>query len=400
MKAFSLFLALIGLVVQTQAQVSFQPYPVPAGTDNSNYRLVVDYHTNNQILFPVLTSDTVYVKNGINGTFSMIDVGLYITAYYSNSGDLYLVENADINGYEPHLFRSEDNGITFSETLGVAGRLFQRDQYGNLFYSIANGFAYSTNNGANFIGVITPDTVYNVALNAAGSLFLLSDSVKLLQSDDGGQTWTDISKTYLGNTFLEQHLWVESDTIYFQTASYFNYAEVDDSDFSLILPTQETAVVTNVYVSVDNAFFCLSPYGFFTSNNPASGNWNLLYQIIGSPQATIYNNYIAVSNSYTFVYTNSGYYYAVRTPNPAGNVTIANSGKQMNVFPNPANAFIQVNSKQFPVEFNLYSVQGKLVLNKMIYSDAETLDILELTPGMYIWKLGDKQGKILINQAK
>ena len=38
---------------------------------------------------------------------------------------------------------------------GVEGRVFQRDQYGNLFYSVNGGFAFSIDDGANFTTVNT-----------------------------------------------------------------------------------------------------------------------------------------------------------------------------------------------------------------------------------------------------
>lgn len=396
MKKLFVIYILSGLFLTAQAQVTFLKYPVPIGTDNDNYRLVADYYSEKQILFPVKTSGEVYVKNNTGSNFNVIDTGLYITAFYANNGDLYLVENADTSGYEPHLYKSANNGSSFTEITGVEGRVFQRDQYGNLFYSVNGGFAFSIDDGANFTTVNTPRTVFSVARNTLGSLFFLADSTKLFSSINNGNTWQDISKNYIGNPFLEHHIWAVDDTIYFQTASNFSYTTVAGAQYTTILPISATSIITNVHVSPDNAFFCVSAYGFFNTNTPAVGYWNNLNNTIGSPQQTIYNNFIAVTDSQMYFITDTGYVYSPRTANVTGINEFESTINRVSVFPNPAKQNLQVTSEGYKGEFKLYNLQGKMVLTKFITSAVQNITINMFDPGIYIWRLNSSHGKLII----
>ena len=144
------------LLTAAQAQVTFREFQMPENTGAKNYRLVVDYYSDQQVFFPVKQAGKVYAKNTASSGFTEIAEGLYITAFYANNGDLYLVENTDASGYEPHLYKSTDNGQTLSEEMGVAGRFFQRDQFVTLYYSVPGGFKYSVVNGETFKTIATP----------------------------------------------------------------------------------------------------------------------------------------------------------------------------------------------------------------------------------------------------
>lgn len=396
-KSFS-FSFLTILFFTTFAQVTFEKYPVPSGTDNDNYRLVADYYSDKKILLPVLHADTVFAQSAAGGSFSPVESGLYITAFYADNGDLYLVENADTNGFEPHLYKSANNGGSFTEITGVAGRVFHRDQYGNLFYSISGGFAFSTDDGANFTTVATPDTVFSTARNEAGTLYFLADSTKLFRSTDNGANWTDISKAYNGSAFLEHHIWAVNDTIYFLSGSNFYYTLENDTLWKLIMPGAFTSIITNVHVSPDLTFFCTSAYGFFTTNSPATSIWtNLNSTIIGSSQRSIYNNYIAATDSAMYFYTDTGYVYASRIPNTVSIAEPQQDETTVSVFPNPASGQLRVSALRTNEVFFLLNVTGQTVLKERIASHEHTINISALEPGVYLWRMGSSSGKILVD---
>jgi hypothetical protein len=378
------------------AQVTFQQYPVPARTDNPNYRLVADYYSDKKILIPVLHSDSVFAQNTTGGSFNLVGQGLYVTAFYANNGDLYLVENTDTNSFNPHLYKSVNNGSTFTEITGVAGRVFQRDQDGNLFYSITGGFAFSTDDGANFTNVSTPDTVFSVARSAEGTLYMLSDSVKLYFSTNNGTNWTDLSKKYSGNAWHEQHLWALNDKIYFQTGSSLHFTTENDTIWHVItLPF--TSIITSLHVSPDLASFCTSAYGFFTSNNLSNGaTWTNIRTVPGPAQVSIYNNYIAATDSAMYWHTETGYIYAPRTPNPVNIAAPQLNNTNVKVFPNPATAQLFVSSCHKSDDFLLLNVTGQTVLTERVSSPGKAIDLKGLKPGIYVWRMGISTGKIIL----
>ncbi len=376
-------------------QVNFQKLQIPPTANNSNYRLVVDYFSDHQILFPVSNVDTAYVRSTAGGTFTPLDTGLFITAFYANNGDLYLVKNITPYAYTPELYKVSGSG-TPTPISGASGRLFHRDQYGTLFYSTSNGFAYSTNDGQSFNTVVTPDTVYSAARNSAGELFLLADSMELFHSTDNGATWQDISKPHNGSYFLETRIWIEKDTIFLQTASEYFYTTVSATSYTRITPAPSATIVTNAHISVDQAFFCMSPYGFFNTNNPTAGNWNLLAPIQASPQRSIYNNFIGVTDNQMFFFTDTGYVYAGRTPNPISQPEYL-SGEKLSLYPNPASTAIEMISQRLNEDFELYNLNGQMILKELIKAPIQTIHLTSVKPGLYFWRKGINSGELLIH---
>ena len=175
-------------MLAAQAQVTFTELQIPDNTDAENYRLVVDYYSDKQVFFPVKQAGKVYSKNTANGSFAQITEGLFITAFYANNGDLYMVKNISTTGFEPHLYKSTDNGKTLVEITGVAGRLFQRDQFGNLYYSVPGGFNYSIDDGKTFTKVPTAKEVFSVARNPLGKLYYTNEKSELFSTVNNGST--------------------------------------------------------------------------------------------------------------------------------------------------------------------------------------------------------------------
>lgn len=390
------------LLTAAQAQVTFREFQMPENTGAKNYRLVVDYYSDQQVFFPVKQAGKVYAKNTASSGFTEIAEGLYITAFYANNGDLYLVENTDASGYEPHLYKSTDNGQTLSEEMGVAGRFFQRDQFGTLYYSVPGGFKYSVDNGETFKTVATPKEVFSAVRSPNGKLFYTTDNLELFSSINNGSAWDDNTKTYNFNPFLETHLWWKNDTLYLQTGSSFSYTSENSTKWTnLTMPF--TSIITNVTLSPDNVFYCTSPYGFFSSQAPVTRNWTLLNNNQARAQETIYNSYIAITDS-TMYYncyvsgnntSNYQVFYAPRIPNVIRAVETVGE-QQFNIFPNPASSKIQIRNENGKGQFRIYDIQGKIMLTETITGANQTIDIQPLNPGIYIWQTENRKGKLVV----
>lgn len=389
-------------MVAAQAQVTFNEFQMPENTGAENYRLVVDYYSDKQVFFPVKQAGKVYAKNTANGSFNEIAEGLYITAFYANNSDLYLVKNASTTGLEPHLYKSTDNGKKFSEIAGVAGRLFQRDQFGNLYYSVSGGFAYSVDNGKTFKTVSTPKEVFSAVRSPEGKLFYITDKAELYSSVNNGSTWEPIPKTNSISPFMEHHLWWKSDTLYFQSGSNFGYTtESNPKWVGLMLPF--TSIITNVSLSPDHVFYCTSPYGFFSSQAPVTREWTLLNNNQARAQETIYNNYIAVADS-TMYYNcylsgnntpNYQIFYAPRIPIVVSAVETL-SEQQFSIFPNPGRSEIQIRNEAAKGEFRIYDIQGKIMLTEVLTEPNQNINIRSLKPGIYIWQMENRKGKLVV----
>ncbi len=399
--------AFCSFLMAAHAQVTFNEYPIPENTSAENYRLVVDYYSWKQILFPVIQSGKVYAKNTANGSFTEITEGLFITAFYANNGDLYFVKNTNPSGHEPHLYKSTDNGKTLSEITGVAGRLFQRDQFGNLYYSVPGGFAYSVDAGKTFKTVSTPKEVFSAARNPSGKLFYMTEKLELFRTINNGSSWEDISKPNAYSDKRENNLWWKSDTLYFHSNVYFSYTTENDTKWKSILFGGNTTLL-NVNLSPDNVFYITSPFSLFSSLAPATGNWTQLlssddFSLWFSGNETIYNNHIAIADKTmffnTFKSTNSKINYSIlfapRIPNVISAVETI-SQQQLNIFPNPASEKIQIRNENAKGEFRIYNIHGKIMLTEKITEPNQTVDVRPLKSGIYIWQMENRKGKLLV----
>ena len=65
----------------------------------------------------------------------------------------------------------------------------------------------------------------------------------------------------------------------------------------------------------------------------------------------------------------------------------------VNIYPNPAGEFINIESKGISIEMlNLYDLNGQLLLNKQIAESKTQLTLTNLNPGIYILKIKTKSG--------
>lgn len=164
-----------------------------------------------------------------------------------------------------------------------------------------------------------------------------------------------------------------------------------------------TSIITNVTLSPDNVFYCTSPYGFFSSQAPVTRNWTLLNNNQARAQETIYNSYIAITDS-TMYYncyvsgnntSNYQVFYAPRIPNVISAVETVGE-QQFNIFPNPASSKIQIRNENGKGQFRIYDIQGKIMLTETITGANQTIDIQPLNPGIYIWQTENRKGKLVV----
>lgn len=64
------------------------------------------------------------------------------------------------------------------------------------------------------------------------------------------------------------------------------------------------------------------------------------------------------------------------------------------VNPNPASK--KNSNKERKREFRIYDIQGKLMLTETITGPAQTIDIHTLKPGIYIWQIENRNGKLVV----
>lgn len=67
----------------------------------------------------------------------------------------------------------------------------------------------------------------------------------------------------------------------------------------------------------------------------------------------------------------------------------------IHLYPNPAYDQLHIRTEENG-EFRIYNVRGQLVLNKQITSTHSSIDIQKIKPGMYVWRINNNQGKLII----
>lgn len=67
----------------------------------------------------------------------------------------------------------------------------------------------------------------------------------------------------------------------------------------------------------------------------------------------------------------------------------------IHLYPNPAYDQLHLRTEE-KGEFRIYNVRGQLVLNKQITSTHSSIDIQKIKPGMYVWRINNNQGKLII----
>lgn len=87
--------------------------------------------------------------------------------------------------------------------------------------------------------------------------------------------------------------------------------------------------------------------------------------------------------------------YAPRIPNVVSAVETV-SEQQFNIFPNPARNKIQIRNETAKGEFRIYNILGKIMLSEILTESNQTIDIRPLNPGIYIWQMENRKGKLVV----
>ncbi len=66
------------------------------------------------------------------------------------------------------------------------------------------------------------------------------------------------------------------------------------------------------------------------------------------------------------------------------------------LYPNPANNFINIESKSSTNHFVIYDSTGRIVLQKTEFTPNFRIDINTLAPGVYVFNLNGETRKILV----
>lgn len=80
---------------------------------------------------------------------------------------------------------------------------------------------------------------------------------------------------------------------------------------------------------------------------------------------------------------------------PVGISDVESSNDIIHLYPNPAYDQLHLRTEENG-EFRIYNVRGQLVLNKQITSTHNSIDIQNIKPGMYFWRMNNNQGKLIV----
>lgn len=132
---------------------------------------------------------------------------------------------------------------------------------------------------------------------------------------------------------------------------------------------------------------------------------DLYYKGLGGPYYDYYRSGWGESSSNMFVYFEKGDSTWGTPLNLTAVPEYFNAQIQLNIFPNPAKEYIQVqiNPKDLPATFELFGAQGDQILVQEIQSANEIINLLFKNTGIVIAKITNKKGyyntqKILINR--
>ncbi|MBK9479050.1 MAG: T9SS type A sorting domain-containing protein [Bacteroidetes bacterium] len=156
--------------------------------------------------------------------------------------------------------------------------------------------------------------------------------------------------------------------------------------------------------TVCSTFICVLTYTPQVSN-PAGNilldtlNWMKIegcFQAQGGERYMIIGNFKDNANTQKAInkpggYNWSTYYYVDDVSLYEDSTLILTENKAEEIiliFPNPANNFIQINSKsnQFPLAVEIYNLMGETILSQAICNESETIDISRFSNGLYFAK--------------
>ena len=67
------------------------------------------------------------------------------------------------------------------------------------------------------------------------------------------------------------------------------------------------------------------------------------------------------------------------------------------IYPNPANDVLNIELKEIISTVSILSVDGKIISSQSVNDLSTSIDVQNLSTGLYSYKIETKEGKILIN---
>ncbi len=114
--------------------------------------------------------------------------------------------------------------------------------------------------------------------------------------------------------------------------------------------------------------------------------------IMKSPDGNCWR--ISIDNNGNFVST------SITCPCNSGNVPEQKNNQEINIYPNPAQNIVNIEiisqkTKYFNIE--IYTIQGKLIFMKQYKTSPLSIDISDLSNGIYMLKIKDENGNVIKN---
>jgi len=263
----------------------------------------------------------------------------------NEDGASSIITDANGNVYTTGYFQSTVDfdpgvGTTNLMSAGLTDIFIQKlDANGNLLWAKQMG-----GTGADFGESITPDSNGNVYTTG-----VFSSTVDF----DPGVGTTNLMSAGLTDIFI-QKLDANGNLLWVKQMGGNSY------DFAFSITTHANGNVYTTGYFMGTADF--DP-GVGTTNLTAAGGYDIFIQKMSQSIVGLSEN----------VFTNNLY-----------------------IYPNPVSYQIQIRNENAKGEFRIYDIHGKIMLTETLTGPNQTINIRLLKPGIYIWQMENRQGKIEI----
>ena len=299
--------------------------------------------------------DTWETRNtGLGGDTNIVDM-------YEMSNNVLLLQT-NPSDFVYNFYRSTDGGNSWSFVQDMGKQCYSIVVVSNNEAYLAAGSTHfkSTNNGQNWTEVsqTSPGQIINIMSDDSGNNLIASSFTDIMESSDGGNTWTSIPTPGLPDLTVN---------------SITTFRKLHDETIYISLNNDE-----GVYYSEDNA----QSWTDITSNINST-------QINGAGLFVSPTGYLFASPS------NSGVY---RSVDPVTNSTvsledISEISGAFSVYPNPANDQIFISSDvEADGKVEVLNSIGQVVYSENMKSMNFNIDVSGFTNGMYILKIKTTNG--------
>lgn len=340
-------------------------------------------------------SDALYVSTDEGESYSKLvefyeHDKVFTKVYIHPDGDIFAI------GYNRYyyddyvLFRSSDNGTSFSEMIHIHIYDFAIANDGSIYLATENGLMRSNNKGDSwellFIEAICY-SFYHVLIDQTGTIYL-GGCQGTYTSSDNGVTFTQVSDI----TFDLKASNSEGDVF----AIYGNdvYRTIDNGISWEIIYTNELPynqlrdLVVDAY---NNVYFNLSFFGILKSTDNGD-TWTLFNE------GLVNDNVIAIHAASNGILYVSPEYNGVwkRSAGP----TLANSSGTLEVYPNPTrekiNIRLSIDGVMEKDICRIYDMQGRIMKELVISASSNEVGLEGFKPGVYLVKSANAVEKILV----